>query len=80
MRRLEELSAACAVKIREMVLPGLTNEVTTALGAAEWDIAVSPDDVQALFFRHPSALETTTRGAYIRRNVEIEGMRPAGYR
>jgi hypothetical protein len=72
-KRLEELSAACAVKIREMVLPGLTSQVRAALGAAGWDIAVSPDDAQTLLFRYPSALDATTPGAYIRREVKIEG-------
>lgn len=71
-KRLDDLSAACAEKIRGVLMPALQARFREALGTDGWTVAVDQQDSQTLLFRYPSALPTMAEGTYIRREVKIE--------
>jgi len=52
-KRLEDLSAACAQRIHDVVLPRLRDSVVVSLGDAGWSIAVAETDAQSLLFILP---------------------------
>jgi len=48
--RIEDLAAACSLKITTEILPALRARAAAALGDKGWDIIVDPDDSQTLRF------------------------------
>ena len=70
--RIEDLAAACSLKIATEVLPALRARAAATLGDKGWDIIVDPDDSQTLRFTYPSDVGTTTPDAYVRREVKME--------
>ncbi len=71
-RKLEELAAACAEKVRVGLLPALQTQATAALGADGWTMTISAQDPQELLFRYPSSLPAMPGTEYIEREVKIE--------
>ncbi len=71
-RRLDALSAACATKLRDEVLPALRQNFAAALGASSWSLDVAPDDAQTLLFAYPTAMTETPGAGYVRPVVKIE--------
>lgn len=71
-RKLEELAAACAAKVRGELLPVLQARATAALDAEGWSMVVSPHDPQELLFRYPTSLPAMAGTEYIEREVKIE--------
>jgi len=71
-RLLDELSVACAEKLRTEVAPALHQRFAAALGPTGWSLVVAPDDPQTLLFAYPSAFSADAGAAYIRPVVKIE--------
>ena len=71
-RKLEELAAACAAKVRGELMPALQARAVAALGAEGWSMVVSPHDPQELLFRYPTSLPAMAGTEYIEREVKIE--------
>lgn len=69
---LLELSAACATKLRDDVLPALRQSFTAALGPTGWSLDVAADDSQTLLFTYASAFTETPGAGYVRPVVKIE--------
>jgi len=69
---LLELSAACASKLRDDVLPALRQSFTAALGPTGWSLDVAADDSQTLLFTYVSAFTATPGAGYVRPVVKIE--------
>lgn len=69
--KLEELSNACAERIKNEVLPCLQERAQRELLGEKWDIKISETDPQTLFFEYPTAI--SEHGVdYIPRLVKIE--------
>jgi hypothetical protein len=71
-KRLDDLSAACAEKIRAVLLPALRHEVRAHLGDTGWQMEIDREDSQTVLFNYPSAVAPAVAGAYVRREVRIE--------
>jgi hypothetical protein len=71
-KRLEDLSAACAEKIRGVLLPALSKDLRTGLGDSGWQIWIDEKDAQTIVFKYPAAIEPAIASAYIPRRVVIE--------
>ena len=71
-KRLDDLSAACAEKIRAVLLPALRDDVRAHLGGAGWRIEIDGEDSQTVLFHYPSAVAPAVAGTYVRREVRIE--------
>jgi len=71
-KRLDDLSAACAEKIRAVLLPALRAEVHSRLGESGWQLELDGDDAQTVLFNYPSVVATAAEGMYVRREVRIE--------
>lgn len=71
-RLLDELSAACAAKLRTEVAPALQARFTAVLGPTGWSLTVAPDDAQTLLFAYPTVLATDPGAGYVRPLVRIE--------
>lgn len=72
-RLLEELTAACAAKLRAEVLPMLRARFTEALGTnAGWRLNLSADDEQTMLFAYPSVDVQADGAAYVRPVIKIE--------
>ena len=71
-KRLDDLSAACAEKIRAVLLPALRHEVRAHLGGTGWQMEIDREDSQTVLFNYPSAVAPAIAGAYVRREVRIE--------
>ena len=67
---LDDLSKACAVRLRDDVLPALRAVMMESLGASNWSLEVDSADPQTLLFAYPTAL--TDAPSYIRPVVKIE--------
>ncbi|MGH8017919.1 MAG: nucleotidyl transferase AbiEii/AbiGii toxin family protein [Opitutaceae bacterium] len=63
-KRLDDLSAACAQRIQEVVLPRLRESVAATLETAGWSIAPAETDAQTLLFQYPSALDQGSPSPY----------------
>jgi len=72
-RLLDNLSNACAAKIREEVLPGLNRIFSEEIGADGWILEIDPNDGQTVLFTYPTVMDTAPTGDYVRRVVKIEG-------
>jgi hypothetical protein len=71
-KRLDDLSASCAEKIRTVLLPALRQDVRAHLGDAGWQMEIDGEDSQTVLFNYPSAVAPSIAGAYVRREVRIE--------
>jgi len=71
-RLLDELSEACAAKLRTEVAPALHARFTSVLGPSGWSLTVAPDDAQTLLFAYPSVFTADSGAAYVRPVVKIE--------
>lgn len=71
-KRLDDLSAACAERIRTVLVPALHAEMRGPLGDSGWRIEIDPEDAQTVLFHYPSAVAPAVAGAYVRREVRIE--------
>jgi len=70
-RRLEELMEACAVHIRDRLLPELNKDLENRLGGRDgWSLEISPDDPRSILFHYPQAGSDIP--AYVRQSVLIE--------
>ena len=67
---LDDISKACAVRLRDDVLPALRAVMMESLGASDWSLEVDTDDPQTLLFAYPTVL--TDAPSYIRPVVKIE--------
>ena len=72
-RLLEDLSSACAAKVRDEILPSLNRIFSEQLGPDGWTLEIDPEDSQTVLFMYPTALDTASTGEYVRRIVKIEG-------
>lgn len=71
-KRLDDLSASCAEKIRTVLLPALCQDVRAHLGDTGWQMEIDGEDSQTVLFNYPSAVAPSVAGAYVRREVRIE--------
>lgn len=72
-RLLEELSAACAAKLRNDVLPTLHARYAESLGTTSgWSLQISAEDEQTILFTYPSVDGQAAGAAYVRPVVKIE--------
>lgn len=69
---LDDLSATCAAKLREEVLPALRQRFTTVLGPSAWSLDLAADDPQTLLFAYPTAFNEIPGAGYVRPVVKIE--------
>jgi len=72
-RRLEELSEACRIAIKDRMLPALTDSFSKALGKnRDWKLELAADDpdAQTLVFLYPRGTESIS--AYMRPTVRLE--------
>jgi hypothetical protein len=69
---LDELSATCAAKLCDEVLPALRQRFTETLGASGWTLTVADEDPQTLLFAYPSAYSLESGAPYVRPLVRIE--------
>jgi len=72
-RLLEELSTACAAKLRNDVLPSLHARFAESLGTTSgWSLQISAEDEQTILFTYPSVDGQAAGAAYVRPVVKIE--------
>lgn len=71
-KRLDDLSAACAEKIRAVLLPALRQDVRAHLRDTGWQVELDTEDPQTVLFNYPSAVAPAVANAYVRREVRIE--------
>lgn len=71
-KRLDDLSAACAEKIRTVLLPALRLNGRAHLGDSGWQIELDAEDPQTVLFNYPSAVAPAVANGYVRREVRIE--------
>ncbi len=68
--RIDDLQAACADHIRDVLLPALKDKFQTLLGEDEWSLEIDPQESQTLLFHFPQAGSATL--PYIKPAVRIE--------
>ncbi len=74
-RLIEELSEKCIGEIRAYVLPTLTEDFVSVLGAPgkTWSLRLSKSDPQTILFAYPqTAPETSSAFGYVRPEVQLE--------
>jgi hypothetical protein len=74
-RLIEELSEKCIGEVRADVLPTLTEDFVSVLGAPgkTWSLRLSQSDPQTILFAYPqTAPETSSAFGYVRPEVQLE--------
>jgi hypothetical protein len=74
-RLIEELSEKCTDEVRTSVLPILTEDFVSILGAPgeTWSLRLSQDDPQTILFAYPqTAREPSSTFAYVQPQVRLE--------
>ena len=68
--RIDDLAAACAEKVLDVILPALRARAMATLGATGWSLEIESEDPQTVLLHYPSSVEAGA--AYIPRLVRIE--------
>lgn len=70
-KKLLELSATCAAKIKAELLPFIVEQARKELGDKGWSFNIDEKDTQTILFAYPTAMEESVL-TYIPRQVRIE--------
>jgi hypothetical protein len=69
---IDNLAEACQIKIKDEILPHLSERFTEEIGSEGWHLDIDSVDPQTLLFTYPSVMPKTSGQSYVQRIVRIE--------